>query len=223
MKSIFIKKLGLVLVLSGFILFTANNSFAQVPTSAPKKVLPEIVSEDNNSDLEVEYTTDDNTTAESNSATDRKSKITNNQTKSANAEKVNYDEEQKRLLLSLDILTKTEERAENLRKKLIEMIEKEAEINNKLEAIEYNLKPEILERSMAMYGSLRPEELREQKKLNLESEKSSLEALRKQVLANRRNLESSVTKADVWVEKVRETFEKQIDKALDITEKDQEF
>lgn len=218
MKTSFVKNLGLFLILSGFILFTANDLFSQIAKPTPAKVLPEIISEDNNPELEIEYIAEENK-----SETPAKSKITNNQTSSANAEKLNTDEKQKRLLVSLDILMKTEERAENLRKKLIEMIEKEAEITNKLEAIEYNLKPEILEQSTAIYGSLRPEEIRDQKKLNLQSEKTSLESLRKQVQANRRNLEISITKADLWVERVRETFEKQIDKALDIKEIDQDY
>ena len=126
-----------------------------------------------------------------------------------------YNDSQKRLLLSLDILTKTEQRAENLRKQLIDLIERETNIKSRLEGIEYNLRPEIISRSTAIYGSLRPEDIRDQRRKSLESEKSNLESLLRQIQTNRSRLEESLKKADEWVEKVRLKFEKQIDKALE--------
>ncbi len=70
------------------------------------------------------------------------------------------DEKQKRLLLNLDILTRAEQRSESLRKQVFEMIEKENNVKTKLDTIEYDLRPDVIERTTAIIGSLRPEEIR---------------------------------------------------------------
>ncbi len=125
-----------------------------------------------------------------------------------------YDEKQKRLLLNLDILTRAEQRAESLRKQLYELIEKENSVKTRLEQVEYNLRPEMVERSATFAGSLRPEEIRDQNKKSLETEKAKLDSLLAQIQVNRTNLEDNVQKADAMVEKVRAKTEKEIDDAL---------
>jgi len=125
-----------------------------------------------------------------------------------------YDEKQKRLLLNLDILSKTEQRAESLRKQLFEMIEKESTVRTRLEQLQFDLRPELIERSSAMTGSLRPEEIRDHRKKSLEAEKNNLESLLTQIQTNRAKLEESVQKADFLVEKVRLKLDKEIDDAL---------
>ncbi len=206
------------------VIFASTEIYAQNPTPTPIRSVPEIISQDDDLELiEQDYDIQIPTQVEI-SPTDKKYKDLSARLKSLENRKTgDYDAEQKKLLLSLDILTKTEERAENLRKKLIELIEKETEIKSKLEAVEYNLKPQNIERSTAMYGSLRPEDIRDQKKNNLETEKRNLEALLAQILASRLNLEESVRKADLWVEKVRLKFEKEIDKALDINDENNDY
>ncbi|MEO8072025.1 MAG: hypothetical protein ABI686_02150 [Acidobacteriota bacterium] len=129
-------------------------------------------------------------------------------------QKNEYDEKQKRLLLNLDILTRAEQRAESLRKQLYELIEKENSVKSRLEQVEYNLRPEIIERSANFAGSLRPEEIRDQNKKSLETEKAKIDSLLLQIQANRANLEANVQKADDLVEKVRAKTEKEIDDAL---------
>lgn len=125
-----------------------------------------------------------------------------------------YDEKQKRLLLNLDILTRAESRAESLRKQLFEMIEKENSIQTKIEQLSFNSRSEEIDRSVAFVGSLRPEELREQRKKSLEAESKNLQTLLIQVQANRATLEDSVQKADFLVEKIRLKLDKEIDEAL---------
>ncbi|MDQ3633719.1 MAG: hypothetical protein M3405_04325 [Acidobacteriota bacterium] len=203
-------------------IFASSEIYAQNPT--PIRSVPEIISQDDDLELIEQDSDIQSPTQVEISPTDKKYKDLSARLKTLeNRKTADYDAEQKKLLLSLDILTKTEERAENLRKKLIELIEKETEIKSKLEAVEYNLKPENIERSTAMYGSLRPEDIRDQKKNNLETEKRNLEALLAQIQASRFNLEESVRKADLWVEKVRLKFEKEIDKALDINDENNNY
>ncbi len=130
------------------------------------------------------------------------------------AKKNEYDEKQKRLALNLDILTKAEQRSESLRKQLFEIVEKENNLKTKIETIDYEIRPEVIERQVALSGSLRPEELREMKRKNLDAEKRNLQAMLTEVQATRANLEQTVQRADQLVEKLRFKLEKDIDQAL---------
>ncbi len=130
------------------------------------------------------------------------------------SQKNEYDEKQKRLLLNLDILSRTEQRAESLRKQLFELVEKENSLRTRLEQIEYDARPEIVDRAAALSGSLRPEEIRDQRKKSLDVEKRNLVSLLSQIQTSRAALEENVQKADLLVEKVRFKLEKEIDDAL---------
>ncbi|HEY0460069.1 MAG TPA: hypothetical protein VGC97_13110 [Pyrinomonadaceae bacterium] len=133
-----------------------------------------------------------------------------------------YDEKQRRLLLNLDILTRAEQRAESLRKQLFELVEKENSIKAKLETIEYDVRPDMIERQVAFAGTLRPEELREMRRKNLEAEKTNLSSLLIEIQSTRTNLEQNVQKADQMVEKLRAVLEKEIDDALSEQPKEQQ-
>lgn len=128
----------------------------------------------------------------------------------------NKADRQKRLLMNLDILTRAESRADALRKQLYEMIEKESTVQARLEQIKIDSRSEVIDRSVAMMGSLRPEDLRDQRRKSLEAEKRSLESLLTQIQTNRTSLETNVQKADALVEKVRDKLDKEIDDALTV-------
>ena len=121
------------------------------------------------------------------------------------------DAKQKSLLLNLDILNRAEQRADNLRKQVFEMIEKQNSIQKRLDEIAYQIQPEVIERELQMSGSLRPEEVRENRRKQLAAEQANLEALLSQVQGTRASLESSLAKADDMVEKLRAKLEKDID------------
>ncbi|HEX8636486.1 MAG TPA: hypothetical protein VF692_00375 [Pyrinomonadaceae bacterium] len=125
-----------------------------------------------------------------------------------------YDDKQKRLMLNLDILTRAEQRAETLRKQLFDMIERESQIKTKLDQIENDIRPEVLERAVSFAGSLRPEELREMRRKNLDAERRNLQSLLTDIQNTRSSLTLNVQKADVLVEKMRTKLEKEIDDAL---------
>lgn len=130
------------------------------------------------------------------------------------AKKLSYDEKQKRLMMNLDILTRAEQRVENLRKQLFDMIEKENNVKTRLDQIQYDSRPDIIERSVVIAGSLRPEEIRESRRKSLDAERANLESLLTQIQNNRANLDASVLRADTMVEKLRAKLEKEIDDAL---------
>ena len=127
----------------------------------------------------------------------------------------NSDAKQSRLLLNLDILTRAEQRAETLRKQMFEMIEKESLISTKLDQINADIRPEMIERQVAFAGSLRPEELRDMRRKNLEIEKRNLQTLLTDIRTVRANLELNVQKADLLVQKLREKLEVEIEKSLE--------
>ena len=132
----------------------------------------------------------------------------------ASNQKNSSDEKQKRLMLNLDILTRAEQRAETLRKQLFDMIERENQIKTKLDQIENDIRPEMLERSVAFAGSLRPEELRDNRRKTLEVDRRNLQNLLTEIQNTKASLELNMQKADVLVEKLRFRLEKEIDKAL---------
>ena len=152
-----------------------------------------------------------------------KNKVTELNAKIKSLEQNRKDEtdgKEKRILLSLDILTRAETRAESLRKQLFEILEKENSVQARIEQIQFDMRPDMISSSMATIGSLKPEDLRDSRKKSLESEKRNLENLLTQIQTNRQSLERSVERADQLVEKIRLKFEKQIDEAL-IEEEDQ--
>lgn len=154
------------------------------------------------------------------SESDQRIKELSDRIKSLEAGRKNdYDEKQKRLSLNLDILTKAESRAESLRKQLFEMVEKETTVQTRLEQIRFDARPEAIERSTAFVGSMRPEEIRDQRRKSLDVERKNLETLLTQIQTSRASLEENVSKADFLVEKVRLKLDKDIDDAL--TEKEE--
>ena len=142
-------------------------------------------------------------------------RIKNLEAGNKNVAKADPDEKQKRLLLNLDILTRAEQRSESLRKQVFEMLEKENAVKTKLDSLEWDLRPEVIERSTALIGSLRPEELRASRKKSLESERVNLQALLTEIQRARATLDQSLQRADALVEKLRNKFEKEIDTALE--------
>jgi hypothetical protein len=121
------------------------------------------------------------------------------------------DAKQKRLLLNLDILNRAEQRADNLRKQVFEMIDKENGVQKRLDEIAYAIQPEVIERELQLAGSMRPEEVRDNRRKQLASEQSNLQSLLSQVQTTRASLEASLAKADDMVSKLRAKLEKDID------------
>ena len=128
--------------------------------------------------------------------------------------KSDYDDNQKRVLMNLDILTRAEQRADSLRKQLFDMIEKENSIRARLDQIDFDIRPENVERTLQLSGSMKPEEVRENRRRSLTAEKTNLQSLLSQVQATRTNLEGSLLRAEQMVEKLRAKAEKDIDDSL---------
>ena len=156
------------------------------------------------------------------SSNDRIKELTRRIKSLESTQKNEYDEKQKRLLLNLDILSRAEQRAESLRKQLFEIIEKESAVKSRLDQLTFDSRTENVDRIAAFAGSLRPEEIRDQRKKSLDAERKNAEALLIQIQNNRAVLEQSVERADLLVERVRTKMEKEIDEALLADDKPQQ-
>ena len=86
--------------------------------------------------------------------------------------------------------------SQKLRTQLTEVQDHQAEIKMRLQELEFDLKPENIERNFAGYGSTRPEELREARRKQLQNEKDRLTTQFSQLEDNRIRLESAIITAD---------------------------
>lgn len=114
---------------------------------------------------------------------------------------------EKRGVEDLEKLSVAEERAENFRRKLEETIAREADLNAKIQQLEYQSRPEQIQIETAVIGSTRPEEVREARRKMLEAEKTRLREQINQVQISRTRLEAAIANADSLVEKLRARVE----------------
>lgn len=84
------------------------------------------------------------------------------------------------------------ERLETLKLQLIDVQAKEEFLRNRLQQLDYDLKPENIERSLAGIGSTRPEELRAHRKRQLTIERDGVVKELQLVETNRAQLESAI-------------------------------
>jgi hypothetical protein len=88
------------------------------------------------------------------------------------------------------------ESAQQLRNQLSQLNDREAEIKIRLQELDYELKPENIERYFAGYGSVHPEELREGRRKKLQTEKDRLLAQLTEISEGRQRLEAAILAAD---------------------------
>ncbi|HKR02380.1 MAG TPA: hypothetical protein VJT09_17015 [Pyrinomonadaceae bacterium] len=125
------------------------------------------------------------------------------------------NDKQNRIALNLDVLTRAEQRAEVLRKLLLELIEKETAIRSRLVQLEEDMRPESIERAMASMGSTRTVELRDARRRVLENERRGFDSLLSQTAQSRVRLEDDVKQADSLVFRLRQRLFPAIDKEIE--------
>jgi len=113
--------------------------------------------------------------------------------------------------LDMERLTRAEQRAEQLRSQLLDTESKMADIESKLEQIEYAIKPENIDRATQGYGSVRPEEAREMRRRQLDSERSRLRSQMKILESSKGRLEAALTSADQEVDLLRAKLQQRRD------------
>lgn len=123
-------------------------------------------------------------------------------------DKLSQMQENDRSLIDMERLTRAEQRAESLRVQQVDVESKLADLQSRLEQIEYSLKPENIERA-AGYGTVHPEEARDTRRRQLESEKARTQAQIRILETSRTRLETAVNTADAEVDALRRRLEMQ--------------
>lgn len=118
-------------------------------------------------------------------------------------DKLNQVEEQQRSLVDLERLSRAEQRAETFRVQLRDVQQKESDIQGQLDQIEYALQPENIERAVGMMGTTHPEEVRDQRRRQLEAQRTKLKAQYDQLEQSRVRLEAAIATADQEVTALR--------------------
>jgi len=125
------------------------------------------------------------------------------------------NEKQNRIAVYLDLLTRAEQRAETLRKELLDRIEKEASLKGRLAQNDEEIRPESIERALNPIGTTRTVELRDTRRRVLDNERRGLESLLIQTTQSRLRLEDDVRQADSLVAKLRQRVLPLIDKEIE--------
>jgi phosphoenolpyruvate-protein kinase (PTS system EI component) len=125
------------------------------------------------------------------------------------------NDKQNRISLNLELLSRAEQRAEVMRKQLLELIEKEASFKNRLMQVEEDMRPDSVERSISLIGSTRTSDLRDVRRRVLENERKGVESLLNQTSQSRARLEDDVKQADALVLKLRLRILPLIDKEIE--------
>jgi chromosome segregation ATPase len=128
--------------------------------------------------------------------------------------KISQMEESQRSLVDLERLSRAEQRATALRTELREVQAKQVELQAKAEQFDYDLKPENIERSVAGYGTTHPEELREQRRRQLENEKQRVSKQLDQLNAGSAKLEEAIATADAEIERLHKKLDAADDAAI---------
>jgi DNA repair exonuclease SbcCD ATPase subunit len=123
-------------------------------------------------------------------------------------DKLTQMQENDRSLIDMERLTRAEQRAESLRTQQIDVESKLADLQARLEQVDYALKPENIERASG-FGTVHPEEAREARRRQLETEKKSAQAQIRILETSRARLETAVNTADAEVDALRRRIEAQ--------------
>src|SRR3982751_87779 len=103
------------------------------------------------------------------------------------------------LLAGVSISTAAQTAAENaasLRQQMADVQAKEEQLRTHLQELDEALKPENIQNTLAGVGSVHPEDLREQRRRQLEKEKSAVNTQLDQLAISRRRLETAIAQAD---------------------------
>jgi len=125
------------------------------------------------------------------------------------------NEKVRRIATNLDLLMHTEERAEVLRKQLIELIEKEMSFKMRMTQLDEDMRPENIERALVGIGTTRTPELRDTRRRVLENERKGIESLLSVTTQSRIRLEEDVRQADQLVARLRQRLFPLIEKEID--------
>jgi DNA repair exonuclease SbcCD ATPase subunit len=123
-------------------------------------------------------------------------------------DKLTQMQQNDRTLIDMERLTRAEQRAESLRSQQVDVEGKLADLQAKLDQIEYQMRPENIERA-AGYGTVHPEDARDARRRQLENERARVQAQIRILETSRVRLETALRTADEEVDSLRRKIELQ--------------
>jgi predicted nucleic acid-binding Zn-ribbon protein len=112
-----------------------------------------------------------------------------------------------RAMYDLERLTRAEQFAEGLRTQLREVTDKEAQYQERLAQIDYELQPEVIQMRAAGIGTLNPSAVRDSIQKSLERERDRVNKQLELLASSHTHLEAAVASAEAQVEKLRQRVE----------------
>lgn len=103
-----------------------------------------------------------------------------------------------------DLMTKEENRISAAQKELITIDDKELTLQKRLDEIETELRPDMIQQSIAGVGSMRPEQQREAIERRLSNEKRRIQAQLDQLPQTRTRLQAIITSAEASIVTLRQ-------------------
>lgn len=116
---------------------------------------------------------------------------------------------------NMELLARAEQRAEVLRKQLIELIEKETTFRTRIVQLDEESRPDNIDRSISLVGSTRTPEVRDARRRIVENERRGVESLLSVTSQSRLRLEEDVRQADALVARIRQRVLPLIDKEVE--------
>jgi len=124
-------------------------------------------------------------------------------------DKLSRMQENDRSLLDMERLTRAEQRAESVRTQLLDTESKLADLQARMDQVDYSLKPENIDRSIAGFGTVHPEDARDSRRRQLENEKARLQAQITLLENSRTRLTASLSTAEAEVDLLRRRLDQQ--------------
>lgn len=123
-------------------------------------------------------------------------------------------EKQQKLVLGMELLTRTELRVTNFQKALIELTEKFNVSRSRLSQVESDLRSRNINNSTAFEGTTETEELRENRRAKLQSERTSLSQLLTTIQTNITETNDNLREAQALSDRLRRMFLPQVEREL---------
>ena len=120
-------------------------------------------------------------------------------------------ERQQKLLLGFEVLNRAEQRLEILQKFQIELTQKEGEVKTRTAQVEEELIPGGIDRNVALIGSTNSNEMRENRRRTLETERRNLQNLSAQINRNLQQTNDELRQAENFVQRLRRKILPQIE------------
>ena len=122
-------------------------------------------------------------------------------------QKLGQVEQSQQSMVDLERLSRAEQRSAQMRSELRDVQQKKGEREAHLEDVEYALKPENIERATAGYGTTRPEDVREQRRKQLESERERVRKQLAEFQSSEDRLQQAIATSDAEVDRLQKKLD----------------